>query len=65
MSAAEHEARIKRLGEQLEQHHAVYEAAGCFDALARADGYRVQMERAIKQRSPDAVAAMEAERGLA
>ena len=60
----EHEAHIKRLGEQMMQHHAEWAATGCFAARGSADGCRLQMERAIAQRSPLAVASMEAERGL-
>lgn len=64
MTAAEREAHIKRLGEQMELHHAVYVHTGCFAARGSADGYRVQMERAIGQRSASVVANMEVERGL-
>lgn len=63
MSAA-HEAQIKHLGECMLEAHARYSATGCFDALGMADGYRIQMERAIAQRSASVVASMEAERGL-
>lgn len=59
-----HEANIKRLGEEMLNHHARYEATGCFDALGSADSCRLQMERAIAARSPLAVAALEVERGL-
>ena len=63
-SDAAHELRIKRLGEQMLQHHERWAATGCFAARGSADGYRIQMEAAIGQRSPQAVAFMEAERGL-
>lgn len=61
---AAHEQHIKHLGTQMLTRHAQWEAAGCFDARGAADGYRLAMERAIGQRSPAAVAFMEAERGL-
>lgn len=64
-SDAAHELHIKRLGEQMLQHHERWAATGCFAARGSADGCRIQMERAIGQRSPAAVAFMEAERGLA
>jgi hypothetical protein len=64
VNAAQHEAHIKHLGEQMMLHHAQYAATGCFDARGSADAYRLQMERAIAQRSPAVVAFMEAERGL-
>jgi hypothetical protein len=61
---SEHEAHIKRLGECMLEAHARYSANGCFDARGSADGYRMQMERAIGQRSASVVASMEVERGL-
>ena len=64
MTAAEFEAHIKYLGAQMELHHAAYVVTGCFAARGSADGYRLQMERAIAARSPAAVATMEFERGL-
>lgn len=64
-SDAAHERHIKHLGEQMLQHHERWAATGCFAARGSADGYRLAMERAIGQRSPAAVAFMEAERGLA
>lgn len=64
-SDAAHELCIKRLGEQMLQHHERWAATGCFAARGSADGYRLQMEAAIGQRSPQAIAFMEAERGLA
>lgn len=64
MTFTEHEAHIKHLGENMELHYAVYAFTGCFAARGSADGYRMQMERAIGQRSPAVVAAMEVERGL-
>ena len=59
-----HERHIKHLGEQMLQHHERWAATGCFAARGSADGYRLQMEAAIGQRSPMAIAFMEAERGL-
>ena len=64
MTAAERESHIKHLGAQMELHYAVYVHTGCFAARGSADGYRMQMERAIAQRSPLVVASMELERGL-
>ena len=64
MTAAEREAHIKYLGAQIELHYGAYVSRGCFAARGSADGYRLQMERAIAARSPAAVAAMEVERGL-
>lgn len=64
MTAAEREAHIKLMGDCMVEAHACYAATGCFDMRGSADGYRIQMERAIGQRSPAVVAAMEAERGL-
>ena len=62
---AAHEAHIKNLSQQFLAHHARYEASGCFADLGAADGIRLQMEAAIKARSPAAVAVLEVERGLA
>ena len=62
---AAHERHIKRLGEKMLTQHAHWAATGCFAARGAADGYRMRMEAAIGQRSPAAVAFMEAERGLA
>jgi len=62
--AAEHEAHIKHLGECMVAAHMVYTATGCLDAKGAANWHRIAMERAIAQRSPLAVARMEAERGL-
>lgn len=64
MTATEREAHIKGLGDQMTAAYDAYSATGCFAARGSADGYRIQMERAIGQRSPAAVAAMEVERGL-
>jgi len=64
MTAAEHEAHIKRLGEKMELHHAVYVHTGCFAARGSADGYRLLMEAAITQRTPAHVKQLEIERGL-
>lgn len=64
MTAAECEAHIKYLGAQMKLHYAVYMCTGCFAARGSADGYRLQMERAIAARSLATVAAMEVERGL-
>lgn len=55
---------IDVLGEQMVLHHAQYAATGCLDVRGSADSYQIQMERAIAQHNPTAVAAMEAERGL-
>lgn len=63
-SDAAHEQHIKRLGKKMLAQHAQWEATGCFDTRGAADGYRLAMEAAIAQRSPAAVAFMEAERGL-
>lgn len=63
-SDAAHERHIKHLGEQMLQHHERWAATSCFAARGSADGYRLQMEAAIGQRSPQAIAFMEAERGL-
>jgi hypothetical protein len=59
-----HESHIKHLGDQMTRAYEQYKATGCFDARGQADAYRLQMERAISERSPLVVAAMESERGL-
>jgi len=63
--AADHEAHIERMGNCMVAAHGRYEATGCFGAKGEADGYRIAMERAIRQRSPAVVAFMEVARGLA
>ena len=63
-SAAELESHITHCGDKMMAAYASYAATGCFAARGSADGYRMQMERAIAQRSALVVASMELERGL-
>lgn len=58
------ESHIKHLGAQMMAAYARYEASGCFFDIGEAHAYRIQMQRAISQRSPAQVRALEAERGL-
>lgn len=58
------ESHIKHLGEQMLAAHARYEASGCFSDIGEAHACRIQMQRAISQRSPDYIVALEAKRGL-
>lgn len=58
------ESHIQHLGAQMMAAYARYEASGCFSDIGEAHAYRIQMQRAISQRSPAQVRALEAQRGL-
>ena len=62
---ADREAAIVRAGRAVEKHMTRWEAEGCFAARGDADRARMLMERLIAGRSPEFVARLEAERGLA
>lgn len=64
MTFTERESHIKQLGEQMLAAHAAYEISGCFADIGKAHGLRIEMQRAIAQRSPDYILALEAKRGL-
>jgi hypothetical protein len=65
MSDAEREAAIVQAGKAIEHYMAEYERTGCFGARGDADRSRRLMEMLIRGRSPEQVARMERERGLA
>ena len=65
MNAAELECHIKDCGTLMQQAYARYEVSSCFSDRGEADRWQLAMTRAIASRSPQQVAAMEAERGLA
>jgi hypothetical protein len=65
MSDAEREAAIVQAGKAIERHMAEYERTGCFGARGDADRSRRLMELLIRGRSPEYVAKLERERGLA
>ncbi len=65
MNNAELEKHIEDLGILMVAAYNRYEASGCFSDIGEAHGWRLQMEEAIASRSPEKVAAMEEDRGLA
>lgn len=62
---AAHEAHIKTLGDQVMDAYSKWARTGCFAARGELDAAHLKFKAAIAQRSPEAVACMEAERGLA
>lgn len=64
MSDQERELHIKDCGELMQAAMARYEASNNLHDRADADAWRMLMERAIKERSPEQVALMEQERGI-
>lgn len=65
MTDNERELHIKSCGQLMEQAMGNYEASGSFHDIADAHAWRMAMEAAIKARTPQTVARMESERGLA
>jgi hypothetical protein len=64
MTDAEREIYIRYCAAQMEAAMARYEADSCLSDRGEADGWRRSMEEAIRQRSPEQIARMEAEGGL-
>ena len=64
-SIDEHEQHIKDCAWLMERAYARYEETGCFAARGEADRWRILRDEAVKARSPEAVAELEAARGLA
>jgi hypothetical protein len=65
LTDSEREAAIVQAGKAIEHYMAEYERTGCFGARGDADRSRRLMELLIRGRSPEQVARMERERGLA
>lgn len=65
MTDAEREEAIQRAGKAIEKHMAIWASDGCMAARGDVDRARQSMEALIAGRSPEQVARMEAERGLA
>lgn len=65
MNDSELERHIEDLGLLMVSAYNRYETSGCFSDRGEADGWRLQMESAIASRSPEQVAKMESDRGLA
>lgn len=65
MNADELERHIKDCGYMMADAYARYEVSGCFSDRGAAERWQLAMTRAIASRSPEQVAAMEVERGLA
>lgn len=61
----ERELRIQAEGLLMQAEMLDWERTGYLGARAVADYHRMRMERLIAERSPETVAAMERERGLA
>ena len=59
------ELLIKALGDLMQEQYAIWDKEGCFDAKGRADMLLGQQNRLICERSPEMVAKLERERGLA
>ena len=64
LSQQELEMHIEHCGQLMTSAYASYEASSCFGDLGKAHHWRIEMERAIGQREPSTVAAMETTRGL-
>lgn len=60
----EREAAIRKAGELVEKHMAIWERDGCFAARGHAIYAQQCMERLIAGRSPEYVAMLERTRGL-
>lgn len=65
MTDNERELHIKSCGRLMEQAMGNYEASGSFHDIADAHAWRMAMEAAIKARTPQKVARMEEQLGLA
>jgi hypothetical protein len=67
MSDEAREARIKELGQKMtaDMRSATWHGEAYFNFRGSADRARMEMEELIRQRSPEFVAQMERERGLA
>ena len=61
----ERELRIQAEGLLMQAEMLDWERTGYLGARARADYHRMRMERLIAERSPETVARMECERGIA
>ena len=65
MTDSERELHIKSCGQPMEQAMGNSEAPGSFHDIADAHAWRMAMEAAIKARTPQKVARMEEQLGLA
>ncbi|WP_296913217.1 hypothetical protein [Polaromonas sp.] len=64
MTDIERERQIEDLGQKAEAAYAHYERTGALADHGKAHAFRLEMQRAIAQRSPAQVALMETARGL-
>jgi hypothetical protein len=64
MTDSERERHIRDCGRLMEDSMRAYHLTGCFSHRGDADKWRLLMHEAIRGRSAEQVARMEAERGL-
>lgn len=65
MNDQEREQHIRDCGVQMQRAMLAYQQSGCLSDRGEADRFRLLMEEAIRGRSPEYVARLETERGLA